>query len=395
MISLILFLAIAFIITLLLGILLEKIRIPWIFAALLLGLILAWKNPFSSVTNSPAFIFLGQLGMYFLLFIIGFEIEIKKMLKSSKFIIKATSIIIPFEAVFGSLIVHYIFHVDWLVSIIVALSFATVGEALLIPILDEFKMINTKLGQSIIGIGTLDDIFEIITIVLACIVIGSKATAMSPEGPLKIISLAIGVLAILFTMSYGLTKLKNKAQKLKVPGLGMTFLIVISIMLLFIGVGGYAGFGPLGALIAGLAAKNFIPKKRLKAVTSDIKSISYGFFAPIFFLWVGITADIKYLIAYPLLVLLVIGVADASKLLGSYIATRKELGSKKAILLGIALSVRFSTSIVVIKLLFEKSLIPQSLYSVLIASTIAFKFIVPLLLSKLIVRWKAYRDVKI
>ena len=395
MISLILFLAMAFIITLLLGVLLEKIRIPWIFAALILGLGLAWKNPFANATSSQAFIFLGQLGMYFLLFIIGFEIDIKKMMKSSKFILRATSFIIPFEGFFGSLIIHYIFHVGWFVSIIVALSFATVGEALLIPILDEFKMVNTKLGQTIIGIGTLDDIFEIITIVLACIVIGSRTATATSGGPLKIVSLAIGVLMILFIMSYGLTKLKNKEQKLKVPGLGMTFLIIISIMFLFIGVGNYADFGPLGALIAGLAAKNFIPKKKVKSITSDIRSISYGFFAPIFFLWVGITADIKYLIAYPLLILLVIAVANSAKLLGSYIAGRKELGIRKSVILGIALSVRFSTSIVVIKLLFEKALIPSGLYSVLIASTIAFKFIVPLLLSKLIVKWKAYKDIKI
>ena len=66
------FLAGVFLLTFLLGRLLEKIRIPWIFSALLIGLGLAAYNPFTEVTDSSSFIFLAELGMFFLLFIIGF-----------------------------------------------------------------------------------------------------------------------------------------------------------------------------------------------------------------------------------------------------------------------------------------------------------------------------------
>jgi hypothetical protein len=80
-------------------------------------------------------------------------------------------------------------------------------------------------------------------------------------------------------------------------------------------------------------------------------------------------------------------VSYTAKILGSYIVGKKELGQKPSILMGIALGVRFSTSIVIIKFLFEKALIGAELYSVLIASTIAFKFIIPFLLSYLISKW--------
>ena len=77
--SLILFLAGVFLVTFLVGRLLEKIRIPWIFSALLIGLGLAAYNPFKEITGSESFIFLSQLGMYFLLFIIGFEVNLKEI----------------------------------------------------------------------------------------------------------------------------------------------------------------------------------------------------------------------------------------------------------------------------------------------------------------------------
>ena len=102
----------------------------------------------------------------------------------------------------------------------------------------------------------------------------------------------------------------------------------------------------------------------------------------------GVDTNVNYLLASPLLVLLVIVVAYSAKILASYFVGKKELGTKSSILMGIALGVRFSTSIVIIKFFFEKALIGVELYSVLIASTIAFKFIIPFLLSFLIQKWK-------
>ena len=78
----ILFLAIIFLLTYLVGKLLEKIRVPWVLSPLLIGLGLSAFNPFENITTSSTFIFLAQMGMYFLLFSIGFELNLEKMLKS-------------------------------------------------------------------------------------------------------------------------------------------------------------------------------------------------------------------------------------------------------------------------------------------------------------------------
>ena len=67
---------------------------------------------------------------------------------------------------------------------------------------------------------------------------------------------------------------------------------------------------------------------------------------------------------------------------------KQELGKQRYIILGIALSVKFTTRIVIIKLLFENELIPLTLYSVLVGTTILFKFVFPFLMSYLIRRWK-------
>ena len=67
---------------------------------------------------------------------------------------------------------------------------------------------------------------------------------------------------------------------------------------------------------------------------------------------------------------------------------RKELGKKESILLGIGLSVRFSTTIIITKILFQEGLIGVELYSIIVSSSIIFNFIVPFLFSNLLVKWK-------
>ena len=381
-INIFIFLAGVFILTFLVGRLIEKIRIPWIFGALIIGTILAIKNPFTAITSSPIFIFLSQLGMYFLLFIVGIELDLNKFNKNRNFIIKSTFFIIFLEAIFISLLIHFIFNYSILISIIVALSFATVGEAILIPILDEFKIINTKLGQTIIGIGTFDDVIEIlILMIVPFLIIKDIGTSTNPLFTILSLIFLIGLTVIFL-------KFKKYNYKLKSLSLGALLFLSLFILFLFLGVGIFTDIAPFAALLAGFSIKAFIPARKFDGMKKIFKSICYGFFAPIFFLAIGVDMNMSYLIKFPLLILLFVVVANGAKLLGSWIMGKKELGVKRSILLGIGLSIRFSTSIIIIKILFDSGVVRADLYSLIVATSIVFKFLVPVLFSNLLVKWK-------
>jgi Kef-type K+ transport system membrane component KefB len=103
--------------------------------------------------------------------------------------------------------------------------------------------------------------------------------------------------------------------------------------------------------------------------------------------WVGLDTNVYYLLKYPLLLVGLILMINATKIITSYLMGRKLLGKKQALFLGVSLTVKFSTSIVIIKLLFERGLIPIELYSVLVGTTVLFKFIVPFLLSYMVKKW--------
>ncbi|MHA1894549.1 MAG: cation:proton antiporter domain-containing protein [Candidatus Helarchaeota archaeon] len=227
------------------------------FAALIFGMILAFYNPFTTITSSPTFSFLSQLGMYLLLFMIGFEMDLNKFKKRSKFIVKSSLFIIIFEAIFGTLIVYFLFHVNLIIAIIIGLSFATVGEEILIPILDESKITNKPLGQTIIGIGTIDDIFEILSLILVIFLVGPGT-----QGDFNLIYIFIS-LAALFIITIAFLKLRKEGRKFSIMKIETMFIFVMFILFLFIGIGLFAEAASLSALLAGISAKNFIPKERL------------------------------------------------------------------------------------------------------------------------------------
>ncbi len=383
--NLILFLAGVFLITFLLGLVLEEIKIPWIFAALLLGLLLSIYNPYNAITSSPSFDFLSKLGMYFLLFIIGFELDIKNLIKQGSFIVKTTAVIIIAETVLGSLLVHYLFGVGWFVSVVVATSFSTVGEAILLPILDEFKLVKTTLGQTILSIGVLDDLIEILVILTVSVMVSKTAGYAHLNIWVNII-----ILCALFILVFAMHRLHSEIRKVRFGDIHLLFIFVLFTIFLFIGVGQYVESGALGAILAGIALRNMMPHSKMAFVDSEIRTVSYGLFAPIFFLSVGLNTDVLGLINLSdiMLIGLVVIVTAIAKILGSYLVGKPVLGTKKSLVMGVSLMVKLSTSIVVLDLLLESNIISSKLFSVLVAATAIFTLGVPVLLTELIKHWK-------
>lgn len=383
--SLPIFISIIYLFTFFVGKLIQKLYIPYIFAALIFGLIISFVNPFSAAFNSDAFVFMANTGLFFLLFLIGFELDIQKLKKMGGFVIKSSFFVIGTEVFFMSIFLHFVFHLEFLLSVLLAMSFATVGEGILIPILDEFNMLKTRLGTAIIGISTFDDIFEITSIVALIIIApflskGSNLTSLLPEVLFSVVALLV------LSGAFLLFKKQIRNIEMKVPDIPALVLFSLAVFFLFVGIGEGAKAGAIGALLAGVVLKQTLKDHYLVKVEEFLKIFIYGFLAPIFFTWVG--GETKINLRDLGLIVAVIIVAKSSKLLASYIVGRKELGSRQSIVMGVALSVRFSTSLIVLTLLYQTlHLISGNLYSVLIGTSIAFKFIVPFLLAFLVRRW--------
>jgi len=376
-------------VSLVFGFLLQKyLRIPWMFAALFFGIVLSVFGFFSSSIGSESFQLLATLGMLVILFMIGFNLDLKEIKKLGKQIVMGTICIICLEGLLGSLLLYFGFPAlvsnSFLVALITALSFATVGEAVLLPILSEFNVLNTKFGQLTLGIGTFDDIIEVLmlAIIPALPAFLPKVQVQGFPDPLLILFALGGLLLLTLIM----TKLANKLKNVLGKNSNSPYVHSLLILLVFFSFAALGGFvfeslAAVGAILGGIVARQLLPEKTLNEDEKAINFLGYVFLSPLFFLSIGTTVSLTSLFIYPSLIVLIWIVAKGSKLLGSFLLFHKSLGNKYSLLMGLGLSVRFSTSLIVQLMLFNSGFISLALYSALITTAALMKPVIIVLYS--------------
>lgn len=376
-----LLIAVTYGVSLAFGLLLEKyLRMPWMFAALFFGLALSSSGISVAAIKQESFQLFATLGMLFLLFMIGFNLDIRRMRKLGKQIFKGVALIVGLEACAMTSLLYFGFPADVsnsiLVALITALSFATVGEAVLLPILAKFGVIKTTFGQLTLGIGTLDDILEVLSLAIIPFIPAllpiSQIDAF-PEPASVVLDLAgISLLTLVLVV------LGRRVRNLLRRNSNFGFLRPLLILLVFfsfavLGEFVFESLATVGAIFGGIVARALLPKERLRADESAVDFLGYVVLSPLFFLSVGANASLSSIVVYPLMIVLIWTVAKGSKLLGSFLLFRGELGTRHSLLLGLGLSVRFSTSLIVQYILVDCGLISLALYSALVATAVFMK----------------------
>lgn len=394
--ELLLSLSFIFMLTYTFGHLLSKFRIPSILAALFVGMALSY-TPFSAFVHSitafeSTFTFLADLGVLFLLFYIGLQIELGEMKKSSADIIWLTALNTLFPFLFGAAAM-LLYGYGWAVALVIGMTRMPTAEAVIVPILDEFKMIKTRVGTFIIGAGVLDDIIEVVLVGIVSVWIGVKS-GQSHGGVIGLLA-GIFVFLLLFLAFY--RWIPQMMQKWEPENLSALMLFSLVVLFGFGGFGEYVELGMVvGAITAGIIMRPLFEheEQRGELLTKTTQTLSYGFFGVLFFFWVGFNADMEGFLQEPLLAIVLYLAGTLGKLFGVLLMVpMKKMTLKEAVIVGVGLDARLTTEIIVAQLLYSAAIIDQKLFTALVAASSFTAITVPLLFSLLIRFWggEAYR----
>ena len=389
-----LLLALLFACTYFLSGLFERLKIPGILAALFVGMG-AHYTPVAPLlnggTNGSVFAVLADIGVLFLLLFIGLQIDLKAMRRQSREITLATVLntVVPFclgVAVMRSL------DFGWPTALVIGLTTMPTAEAVIVPILDEFKLIRTKIGNYIIGAGVLDDVIEVFLVgtVSVWITTAGSGPGLDSVAVVQIVTNTAVFIAAAWAVRALLVVRLSHWLKARVSNL---ILLMIIVLFVFGGFAEYVGLGlVVGAIVAGIVMR---PVFMAAAETGEqaakaVRAVSYGFFGIIFFLWIGMSVDLNGLAEAPELALLLFLAAFAGKLGGIFLMVPlKKITPKEALAIGIGLNARLTTEIIVAKLLLDANLIGTELFTALVASSSLSTIVVPLAFSTIIYRWGA------
>ena len=363
--------------------------LPVVVAEILMGIIIG--NSFLGLVHKDEMLnILSTLGFIFLMFLSGLEIDFSAFKKDTRkrqginkneknlpshlqlaltvfSLIMVLSIILAFAF-------KWLGFVDDVLLMVIIIS--TISLGVVVPTLKEMNIMRTTIGQFILLVAVLADLF---TMVLLTIYGG-----INGEGGWSIwLSAILIVFTAIFYLLGSVFKRLNFMQRLMGGttqiGIRAIFALIILLVALAEGVGAeYI----LGAFLAGVVVSLLKPDEEM---IHTLDSFGYGFFIPIFFIMVGVDLDIPSLIKEPSL-LIIIPILILSFIVSKLIPVlfiRRWFDTKTTIASAFLLTSTLSLVIAAAKIAEELKAITSEMSGILILSAIITCVFVPVVFKKL------------
>lgn len=262
-----------------LGYLVRLLKLPLLVAYLLAGVLLSLLQLFDP--HSGALTFLPEVGIAFVLFLVGMELDFKEIKSLGKSIVFSSLTQITIAILAGFVIASFLgFSRGEAIYLGIALSFSS--TIVVIKLLTEKRDLNSLYGKLSIGILLLEDLVAIL--LLMGITVGSSVFNTGLQSSLPILTLfAKG--AILFVLALVLSRFVLMGVFRAVAKLPeLLFLSALAWCFIFVAISILLGFSVvIGAFLAGVALANSPFHFEIQGKIKPLRD----FFVTIFFVYLG------------------------------------------------------------------------------------------------------------
>ncbi|WP_409263355.1 monovalent cation:proton antiporter-2 (CPA2) family protein [Pseudomonas putida] len=344
----------------------------------LLAGILIGPSVFGLLGNPDNVARLSEMGVVMLLFVIGLELSPKRLWTMRRALFGVGSLQVGLTAVLLGLLAFWLFDQSKPAAIVLGLGLALSSTAFGLQVLAERKDLGKPHGRMAVAILLFQDIAAIPLIAVVPLLGGDVSTADEGAWPLLAVVVGIGVLIIFgrylltpifkWTVGSGLPELSTATALLVV--LGTAWLME------------HVGVSmALGAFLAGVLMAESPFRHELETQIEPIK----GLFLGLFFVGVGMSADLRLLFGMPLMVLglTLLLVAIKLPLLYGLGRTMGGLNKAQALCLGVVLASGGEFAFVVFKLALEHQVLTQAVHDLLVLAITLSMAVVPLVMMAL------------
>ncbi|WP_019390537.1 cation:proton antiporter [Priestia filamentosa] len=235
------------------------------------------------IESSEIIAFFGRMGVLFLLFYLGLEFSVGKLIKSGRSIAIGGSIYIAINFSLG-LVYGFIADFPLLEVLIIAGVITISSSAIVAKVLVDLRRTANSETELILGIIMFEDIFLAVYLsVISGLVLGDST---SITGALTSILIALGYMLLFFIIARKAPPLLNKLFNIRS---NEVFIIVIFAVLFFV-----AGFSEtihvaeaIGALLLGLVFSETEHSERIEKLVVPFRD----FFGALFFFSFGLSID--------------------------------------------------------------------------------------------------------
>lgn len=240
------------------------------------------------VAHEPQwFEFFKELGLIYLMFIAGLELDLRKLVMQGRFYLYLLAVPLPF--VFMPFVFRYIGMPMYL-----GVAVSVVSAGVLIPVLKELNLMRTPIGREIINMTLTGEFVSIAVLAGLDIYHRHGLTSDAALSLMRIMILLVGAvlfLRILYLIAWWNPERVERVMQSDDPveeGVRAVIFIVMLGALFAV----YAGVEPiLGSFVAGVIFNDVF--KRKGRFEEKLNAVGFGFFIPLFFIGVGAHFDLS------------------------------------------------------------------------------------------------------
>lgn len=354
----------------------RRLHLPWV-VALIVGGIVIGPHVLNVFEANDTIIFLGQIGLVFLMFMAGLETKLATFKESRRSITRLSLINGSFPFLVG-LGIGFFFGYGWVASLLLGIIFVSSSIAVVIPSLEASGVLGTRLGKSIVASTIVEDV---VSLILLSVLLQSTNPVTSLPLPLFYVLLFTSLFALRWVIpkiEWFFSSSLQGAKDLFQQELRSVFVILMGTVIVF----EFLGLHPIIAgFFAGLVLSDSIGSDILK---EKLRTISYGIFIPIFFVLIGMQANITIfgqLNGALLFVVIIVLGSIFSKFVSGWIGGRVSgFTSKESLLIGGSTIPQLSTTLAVAFMGAELGFLDKKLVTAMIVLSITTTLVSPILI---------------
>lgn len=328
------------------------------------------------------FHFLAELGVLLLLFIAGLEVHLSDLRKSGRAAVYAGMLGFLAPLGLGALTATW-FGFDPQQAIFIGFLLAPTSVSISAQTMMELGVLRSRVGVSLLGAAVIDDTLVVLGLSFFLAVLGGGGESVEQVNILwLIVRMALYLVAAGFIGLKILPRLSRWIDELPISQPVVTFAFLMMVVFAWTAeyLGGVATI--IGAFLAGIA---FARTPLKEEILAGFSSIAYGIFVPIFFVGVGLEADLFSLSPenFALLAGMLI-VAVLSKILGAGLGgVFGRLNFRESLQLGMGMVPRGEVVLIVATVGISEGFIDQAELSVTVALVVLTTILTPPILRTL------------
>lgn len=331
---------------------------------------------------------LAEIGVLLLMFMAGMEVDPKSMLSVGRpaLLTGVLGVIIPLIFITPAVTV---FGYSFEKSLFIGILLASMSTSITAQVMMELGVLRQREGLTLLGAALVDDAIVILLLSLFIAINPGGVVLVAESRPVTEVLLRIaGFLVIGSLVSwYALPRMANAISRLRISEGPLMFAIVSTLLLSFSAefFGGIATI--TGAFLAGVCLRQS-RRSVVEQIERGLHSINYAFLVPLFFVSIGLQANLRLLtgdlmpfaLVMTLLAIItkVIGAGGGARLGG--------LNQKSAVRIGVGMISRGEVGLIIASIGVSTGVLLPEVFTVVV-----FVVLVTTIITPPLVRWSFAR----